>query len=132
MDDTRAIEAVLVRYATGIDTRDWELFRTCFTADAAIDYGDIGTWTGADEITGFMDAAHIGFAATNHMMSNFSIDVDGDRATARSYVHVVLAFDGGWIDGVGTYDDSLVRVGEGWQIASRRFRSTRMTSGKDG
>ena len=33
---------VLVRYATGIDRRDWELFRTCFTEDCDADYGDIG------------------------------------------------------------------------------------------
>lgn len=28
------ITVVLLRYATAIDTNDWELFRTCFTDDA--------------------------------------------------------------------------------------------------
>ena len=37
------IAEVLVRYATGIDRRDWTLFRTCFTDDCDADYGDIGT-----------------------------------------------------------------------------------------
>ena len=31
---------MLVRYATGIDRRDWVLFRSCFTDDCEADYGD--------------------------------------------------------------------------------------------
>jgi SnoaL-like domain len=52
--DVRArldIADVLVRYASGIDRRDWALFRSCFTDDCMADYGDIGVWHGADEIT---------------------------------------------------------------------------------
>ena len=49
------VAEVLVRYATGIDRRDWTLFRSCFTADCDIDYGDIGVWHGADAITAYMD-----------------------------------------------------------------------------
>jgi len=30
----RLVEKLLVRYATGIDQRDWDLIRTCFTDDA--------------------------------------------------------------------------------------------------
>ncbi len=48
---------VLVRYAAGIDRKDWRLFRTCFTADCHADYGDIGTWDGADAITEYEPAA---------------------------------------------------------------------------
>ncbi len=33
IEDERSIIAVLLRYATGIDTRDWNLFRTCFSED---------------------------------------------------------------------------------------------------
>jgi len=42
------IADILVRYATGIDRRDWALFRTCLTDDCDADYGDIGVWHGAD------------------------------------------------------------------------------------
>ena len=129
--DRADIEHLLVQYATGIDQRDWKLFRSCFTDDALGDYGDIGTFVGADRLTDFMIAAHRGFGSTNHMLSNFVIHVDGDQATARSYVHVVLAFAhdrGAWIDGVGTYEDTLVRTNSGWRIAQRTFRSTRSYS----
>lgn len=51
MTDQEAAKAditdVLLRYATAIDTKDWELFRTCFTDDADADYGEIGQWSDA-------------------------------------------------------------------------------------
>jgi 3-phenylpropionate/cinnamic acid dioxygenase small subunit len=129
--DRADIEQLLVHYATGIDQRDWNLFRSCFTDDAVGDYGDIGTFAGAEALTDFMIAAHRGFGPTNHMLSNFVIQVDGDRATARSYVHVVLAFAhdrDAWFDGVGTYEDALVQTDSGWRIAHRTFRATRSYS----
>ena len=50
MDDHHKITEVLVRYATGIDSRDWKLFRTCFTDDAHFDYGYLGTFENPDKL----------------------------------------------------------------------------------
>jgi uncharacterized protein (TIGR02246 family) len=117
------IADVLVRYTTGIDRRDWELFRTCFTEDCCADYGDIGSWRGVDGITEYMVTAHEGMGHTLHRLSNIAVTVDGDAAEARSYVDaVIMAPDGGsGINAVGFYDDALVRAGDGWRIAERRF-----------
>jgi 3-phenylpropionate/cinnamic acid dioxygenase small subunit len=131
VSDPLAVEAitrVLVRYATSIDTRDWDLFRSCFTADAVTDYEDIGHWTDLDGIASFMERSHAGFDSTNHSLSNFVIDVEGDTATARCWVHVVLVHrddPGAWIDAVGRYDDTLERTPHGWRIATRAFHLTR-------
>ena len=47
--DHELITDVLVRYATGIDTKDWSLFRTRFTDDVHADYGsDVGEWNDVD------------------------------------------------------------------------------------
>jgi 3-phenylpropionate/cinnamic acid dioxygenase small subunit len=129
MSDIEAIQQVLLRYSTAIDRRDWDTFRTCFTDDAQSDYGDIGRWSSAEEITAFMAAAHGGFGPTNHMLSNMVIELDGDRATATTYVHAVLTAGHdpeAWFDSVGTYEDTLVRTADGWRIAARTFRMTRM------
>ena len=126
--DRDEIRDVLVRYATAIDTRNWALFRTCFTENASTDYGDVGAWSDVDGITSFMEATHRLFGNTNHMLSNFVVNVDGDRARATSYVHVVLAFARDpekWVDSVGRYEDTLVRNSAGWQIAERRTILTR-------
>ena len=133
MNDVTAISELLVRYATAVDTRDWELFRRCFTADALTDYGEVGKWNDSEEIAGFMEQVHVGFGPTNHMLSNISVRVDGDEATSTAYVHAVLTFadDPGWIDCVGGYEDRLVRTPDGWRISNRVFRTTRMTSSAD-
>lgn len=130
--DTTDVEHLLVRYATAVDTRDWDLLRACFTPDARAEYVGIGSWSSADDLVAFMDAAHRGFGASHHMLTNLVVAVDGDRATARCHVHAVLVLaddPGSWFDTIGQYDDVVVRTSDGWRIAERTFRATRMTSG---
>jgi 3-phenylpropionate/cinnamic acid dioxygenase small subunit len=119
------IADVLVRYATGIDRRDWDLFRSCFASDCLAEYEGIGTWESADAITDFMVTAHAGMGPTMHRISNIAIDVDvdGDRAVARSYVDgILMAADGeSGFNPVGFYDDELLRMPDGWRIAHRTF-----------
>ena len=119
------IADLLVRYATGIDRRDWVLFRSCFTDDCVADYGDIGVWHGADEITAWMDRAHQGAGHTLHRMTNADVRAQPNGANARSYVDaIVLGADNlTGIRAVGYYDDDLVRTEHGWQIRGRRFTS---------
>ena len=59
---------LVVRYATGIDQRDWQLFRTCWTDDAVSDYGDVGKWDSGEAITGFMAKIHESCGHTAHRM----------------------------------------------------------------
>ena len=69
---------VLLRYATGIDRRDWPLFRTVFTDDCQLDYGEVGSWKGVDAVTEFMQQAHAMAGHTMHRLTNQVITVDGD------------------------------------------------------
>jgi 3-phenylpropionate/cinnamic acid dioxygenase small subunit len=126
--DREQISDVLIRYATGIDTRNWPLFRTCFTPDVHADYGHIGVWYDVDGITEFMTTAHRDMSGTKHMMSNFVIDVNGDEASAVSYVHAVLVLTDeplSWVDAVGHYVDQFVRTPDGWRIRERKAYLTR-------
>lgn len=118
------VSAVLTRYATGIDRRDWTLFRTCFTSDCVVDYGEIGAWNGADEITDFMVAVHAQCGYTLHRISNVVVQPGPDGAEARSYIDAVIMGsdnrDG--VQAIGFYDDRLVYSDPvGWQIARRKF-----------
>ena len=130
--DHDLITDVLVRYATGIDTKDWALFRTCFTEHVHADYGDgVGSWTDVDGITEYMTVMHADMLDTKHMLSNFVIEVDGDTASASTYVHAVLVVTNDpltWYEPVGRYEDQLVRTPDGWRISGRTFHPTRMTS----
>ncbi|MDY6998754.1 MAG: nuclear transport factor 2 family protein [Actinomycetota bacterium] len=121
--DHQQISDVLVRYATGIDRRDWALFRTVFAEDCELDYGEIGSWHGVDAVVEFMTAAHAMAGHTLHRITNQVIAVDGDTATARAYVDaLILSQDNSsGVNAAGFYDDELVRTGGGWRIARRRF-----------
>ena len=117
------IAEVLVRYSSGIDKRDWDAFRTCFTDDCHADYGESGVWNGVDAITEFMIGSHAGMGHTMHRLSNIATTVDGDTARARSYVDAVLMSADGktGLNPIGFYEDELVRTDQGWRIASRRL-----------
>lgn len=110
MSDHREIGAVLIRYATGIDRRDWALFRTAFTPDCVLDYGQIGTWSGIEEVLAFMRESHAMAGHTLHRITNVAATVDGDSARATSYVDaVIMAPDGRTgVNAVGCYDDELL------------------------
>jgi 3-phenylpropionate/cinnamic acid dioxygenase small subunit len=127
-EDRQDIADVLLRYATGIDQSDWPLFRTVFTDDCEVDYGEIGTWTGADAVTEFMEQAHAVAGHTMHRMSNEVITVAGDKAAARTYVDAVIlvADNTSGVNAIGFYDDEVVRTKDGWRIARRRFTPVRV------
>jgi hypothetical protein len=127
-EDEHRIASVTVRYATGIDRRDWALFRTCFTDDLQADYGEFGVWSSAEAITRAMEEMHLPFGPTLHRMSNTAPLAVPGGATARTYVDVILTpkETGGVItQAAGYYDDELVKSAAGWRIKKRRFTLVR-------
>lgn len=126
MSQIEDITNVLVRYATGIDSRDWSLFRTCFTEDCQLDYGALGGWHSREAVTRFMQMSHSG--PSQHRLSNFVINIEGQQAWSRTYVDAVVLGPGGWggANTIGYYDDELVHGIAGWQIARRRYTGVRM------
>ena len=62
-------------------------------------------------------------------MSNQAITVDGDKASARTYVDMVMVGEGtSGVNAIGYYDDEIVRTDDGWRIARRRFTSLRLST----
>ena len=82
-----------------------------------------------------MTRLHENMGPTYHRLSNFVIAVDGDRATARSYVHAVLMLQPddstNWVDALGHYDDVFARTQGGWRIRERLSRTARTLAGGD-
>lgn len=126
--DRFAILDTINRYSTGIDTRNWDLFRSSFTEDAHVDFG-FAQWNNAEEFTTFMREAHDPAGRTLHRMTNTVIgDGDGDELSARTYGDaVVLEAD----NRAGTianawYDDVLTRTEDGYRIRSRSVHMVSM------
>jgi ketosteroid isomerase-like protein len=124
VEDERAIAAILLRYATAIDRRDWALLRSCFTDDFEGDYAAFGRWRSAEAITSFMAQAHAGLGPTLHRLTNLVIEGDAAAASARSYVDALLmpaTPEGETHRAAGWYEDNLLHTADGWKIARRRF-----------
>jgi len=122
-DDRVSVTDVLVRYATGIDRRDWGLLRTCFTRDCDLDYGDIGHWRGVDEVVAWAAATHDPLGPTLHRITNVVLTTKDGGVAARSYVQAIVMTpdSGAAVHAYGWYDDELARTTEGWRIHRRRF-----------
>ncbi len=125
VSDRIAINDLLTRYTVAIDQKDWSLLDTCFTPDAQVDYTTSGGTKGVyPEVRAWLEKALAIFPITMHFISNSTVELDGDRATARTYVINPMVFvnpDGTQhIFTVGAYyNDKLVCSDDGWRIAER-------------
>ena len=130
--DRQAIGEVVIRYATGADTRDWRLYRSCFCDEIEIDFS---SWNGvpsgtvaADDWVAGVEMGLGGFDATQHISANHVITLEGDRATCVSYVqaqHVLRDEEaGGSFTLGGYYTNRLMRTEGGWKIRSCRLTVT--------
>ncbi|RMI31407.1 nuclear transport factor 2 family protein [Nocardia stercoris] len=125
ISDRMEIEDLMVRYSHAVDTRQWDLLDEVFTADAHIDYTAMGGPAGDLASTKkFLETVMPNFAAFQHLISNSSIRVDGDTATARTMCHNPMLVDGA--DGSRHlmlcglwYLDTFARVDGTWKIRQR-------------
>jgi hypothetical protein len=110
-------------YAWGIDGRDGASFALAFSDDVEAQYTKLGTMRGLEFFTNWMNAFHAPFDATQHLISNHWLRVDGDEVVMRSYViaHILKrGCPGGDIfNGGGYYTDRVVRTDAGWRIRAR-------------
>ena len=124
--DRQEIVDVLVSYAVSMDTHDWDGLARCFTEDAVADFGSLGPpMYGASGIRDELRAICEPMDASFHLVGNHVIELDGDSASARSYLiaqHVLREALGGPIFHVaGTYHDDLIRTSDGWRITNKRL-----------
>ena len=125
ISDRIQIQDLLTRYALAIDTKDWALLDTCFVEGAHIDYTSTGGRKGPySEVRRWLQKVLSGFAVTVHYIGNIGVELEGDRARARTYLWNPMGFqkDDGelhWFTVSAHYVDELVRTGEGWRIQKR-------------
>src|SRR6185312_14609242 len=88
--DRAEISDVQLRYATGVDMRDWASYRSCFTDEIDTDFtsamGGEPRRLKADQWVEYARRTISGLKATQHMITNHVITLEGDEATCVSYV----------------------------------------------
>jgi hypothetical protein len=58
-------------------------------------------------------------AGVRHMLSTTVVEVDGDRATARSHWQLFRTSGDFMLVGMGVYTDELIRTPDGWRLQRR-------------
>jgi hypothetical protein len=126
-EEWKAIHDHQLRYAHLLDTRrNDRVAEEIFTADAVIDFGT-GRVQGREAIHAFYMNFADALLGTAHLLTNFHIEVEGDRARSlcRSMAwHWLKSPDpldlhAADILGIGGYQDELRREAEGWRISQR-------------
>lgn len=115
---------MLVAYTHALDAGDWAALEECFTPDATTDYGEFGGGNAnRAEVVDTCRTAMAPIQASQHLVFNVSIEVDGDEATSVCYLSGLNAAKGtpggDECTVYGTYRDRLVRTPDGWRIAHR-------------
>jgi len=125
--DIVEIEQVLYRVSHAVDHGEIEKIMALFQPDAAlvITWEENGRHEGHDAIRKWFEnyeqTVRSSTRYLRHRISCPVIDVDGDRASACSYLEVEAAGKntGQVIRTVGRYEDTLARADTGWRIAEK-------------
>jgi hypothetical protein len=126
LEDRVAVLETVYKYALGIDTRDWGLYRSIFTDEIEVDFSSYDAQTvgrlKADDWVERLKPLFSGLAATQHIMTNPIVTFDKEGATCRIYMqaeHFLDAYDGSTSYAIGGYyTDRLVRHNNQWLIYS--------------
>lgn len=120
-------------YATGLDARDWLLWRSVFTDEPIF---DLSSWNQvparslvADKVVRSQARMFAELTVTQHFLTNHRITINGD--TARCLAHMRAEH---WLrneDGTesrytmfGYYDDKFVRTDDGWKMCEMQLNVT--------
>jgi len=126
LQDKQEITEICYRYGLALDRRDWAALAALFTPDTDAFYLDMPPARGYKAIEDTCRTALDPLSATQHLISNVVVRLDGDRAECSCYLqaqHVKTGTAGG--DNfiiAGRYDDKLLRTPDGWRIRERRLQ----------
>jgi hypothetical protein len=126
LEDVNAIHSLLVDYGRALDNRDFAAYGALF-AQQGTWKGGMGSATSPDAIAkmvaaGFERMEPSLYEKSNHVMSSFDVDVNGDTATAWSrWTWVVVGADNKpQTQRAGRYEDTLVREQGQWKFQARQ------------
>ena len=131
--DRSDISQMICRLALGMDLRDREMFQSCWADEFYLSVpplaGDAVPLEGnmrAEEHARNVIAMLSEFTATQHVLANHLIDVEGDTASCCAYLigtHTLAGVeDGDPIQTIGArYDFQCNRTPQGWKITNMKW-----------
>jgi len=124
--DRAEITEVINNYCYGMDSRDWELYRSCWVDEIALDFTELELFDKpmptirADDWVKGLAAFFENMPQSQHIKYPSQWEIDGDEATVLAIMqgkHWMPTETGGPIQTVvGYYRDEFVRTDEGWKL----------------
>ena len=119
-DDIVAIQQLLARLNTAVDSGNGEAYAAGFTEDGEAVNGARVT-KGREALAALAATVASNVPGMRHWVNNHAIDVDGDRATATVYVTAIVGGAETKVLTTGRYREELVRTADGWRYSRREF-----------
>ena len=119
-DDVTAIQQLLARLNTAVDSGNGEAYAAGFTEDGEAVNGARVT-KGREALAALAATVASNVPGIRHWVNNHAIDVDGDRATAYTNWTFVTRDQNDmpvW-QMLGHYIDEIVRTPDGWKFRRR-------------
>jgi len=132
--DEAELRDLIHRYAFGVDTRDWDLWRSVFADEVLLDMSDYEPdpppqRMPVDNHLAYVRRLFAGFDATQHFIGTHRFAIDGDRATVTAHMraeHWVTTTEGSdRYTMFGTYTDQCVRTPAGWRVTDVKLKLLR-------
>jgi hypothetical protein len=127
--DRAAISDVITTYASAMDRREWGLYRDIFLDEVELHFP---LWTAgprdriaADRWVDIVRKSLTGFDATQHLILNRMVRLDGDRSSVDSHMTARHIYSPSEVEHLGGfYHHGLVRRGKEWKLGSVRLDVT--------
>lgn len=122
LEAAQAIQRLAHDYCIGADSRDHDRWEAVWTSDAVWATGaeEENIFRGLPEICAAVQRQWRTFPRMQHATANHAVDIDGDQASGRCDVVVMVQLpDMRWLIGGGTYEDEYRRDSGVWHIARR-------------
>ena len=124
LEEKDAIHETIANYCFHFDGAEFDQWVDLFTDDGVFDAGTVGVQKGKDALRAFLKNIRLtnGLPMVKHCVMNEIIKVNGDEATAKSYIVVVRSKgEGALVNGLaGRYEDQLVKQGDRWLFKNRK------------
>lgn len=117
------VQDTITKMVNAIDTKKWQIAKEQFATDVFVDYSSMNGQAGsimksADLVDGWENL--LSTVNTHHMLTNFEITVDGDKAKSQSHVYASHTTDGvPYWDIFGLYLHELEKQDGEWKITSK-------------
>jgi SnoaL-like domain len=128
------------RYAFGLDTRDWDLWRSIFTDEVLIDTSDYEPEPPPRRLpvevyVSYVSRLFAGFEATQHFIGTHRFAIDGDQAVVTAHFRAEhwasTTYGSDRYTMFGTYVDECVRTEAGWRLTSVKLRLVRQEGNRE-